>query len=154
MSKKNFHIREANITEIGKIVEFQLNTALETEGLHLKKTTVMKGVKAVFDNPSKGQYYIAEKSGEPIGCLLVIPEWSDWRNGTVLWIHSIYVITRERHQGVLRKLYEHLQGLVTKSPHLIGLRTLIDKRNLRGLEVASALGMQREHYETYEWLKE
>jgi len=36
----------------------------------------------------------------------------------------------------------------------LGIRTLIDKGNLRGLEAARALGMKSEHYETYEWLKE
>jgi len=60
----------------------------------------------------------------------------------------------ERRQGVLRKLYEHLEELVKKSPHLMGLRTLIDKHNQRGLRVARALGMRGDHYETYEWLKE
>ena len=154
MTKRNFRIREATVSDIEQLVELQLNTALETEGVRLEKTTVDKGVKAVFQDPSKRQYYIAEKSGQPIGCLLVVPEWSDWRNGTILWIHSIYVIPGERRQGVLRKLYEHLQSLVNKSPHLLGLRTLIDKGNLRGLEAARALGMKSEHYETYEWLKE
>ena len=68
-------------------------------------------------------------------------------------IHSIYVIPELRRQGVLRSVYSYLQNMVAKSPHLMGLRTLVDKRNVRGIEAAKALGLEGEHYETFEWLK-
>lgn len=154
MIDKNVCIRKAKASDIEKIIGFQLTTALETEGLQLEKTVVTNGVKAVFKDPTKGQYYIAEKSGKPVGCLLVVPEWSDWRNGTVLWIHSVYIDSNERRQGILRMLYEHLRNLVKESPHLMGIRTLVDKRNQRGIRVAQALGLRGDHYETFEWLKE
>jgi len=151
--KEAIHIRKARASDADKIVKFQMSTALETEGMELDKQTVTKGVKAVFEQPSKGHYYIAEKKGQPIACVLVVSEWSDWRNGTVLWIHSIYVVPQERRKGVLKELYNYLQDMVLKSPNLMGIRTLIDKRNQRGIKVAQALGLLGEHYNTFEWLK-
>jgi len=40
----------------------------------------------VFDDSNKGTYMIAQCDDRIVGSLLTIPEWSDWRNGTVLWI--------------------------------------------------------------------
>jgi L-amino acid N-acyltransferase YncA len=151
--KEAIYIRKARAADTEKIVEFQMSTALETEGMQLDEQTVTKGVKAVFEQPSKGFYYIAEKEGQPIGCVLVVPEWSDWRNGTVLWMHSIYVVPQQRRKGVLKELYNYLQEMVLKSPNLMGIRTLIDKRNQRGIKVAQALGLPGDHYNTFEWLK-
>ena len=99
-----------------------MQMALETENLKLDHATVIKGVTAVFDDPVKGKYWIAESNGNAIGCLLTVPEWSDWRNGTVLWIHSVYVRPQLRKMGVFRKLYLHLKTMVEASSDLRGLR--------------------------------
>jgi ribosomal protein S18 acetylase RimI-like enzyme len=94
-----------------------------------------------------------EEKGEVRGVLLAIPEWSDWRNGTVLWIHSLYVVPEARGQGVFKKLYLNLKEQVEKSPELVGLRLYVDKKNKSAQKIYEKLGMSRDHYELYEWLK-
>ena len=84
-------IRQALASDSAGIVEFQLAMAWETEQLQLDEPTVIKGVAAVFEDTSKGIYYVAEADGKVVGSLLTTFEWSDWRNGTVLWIQSVYV---------------------------------------------------------------
>lgn len=84
-------IRPGLLFDIDIIADFQVKTAHETENLKLDPPIVTQGVTAVLDDPSKGKYWLAERAGEVVGCLLTVPEWSDWRNGTVLWIHSVYV---------------------------------------------------------------
>src|SRR5665648_542980 len=86
-------IRQAQQTDSSSIVEFQLAMAMETEQLQLNEPTVEKGVAAVFADSSKGIYYVAEIKGQVVGSLLTTFEWSDWRNGTVLWIQSVYVLS-------------------------------------------------------------
>ncbi len=93
--------------------------------------TVEKGVHAIFDDPHKGAYWIAELDGDVVGCLLTVPEWSDWRNGTVLWIHSVYVIPRARRRGVFRMMYETLKTTVEQSADLRGLRLYVEQENER-----------------------
>ena len=93
-------IRRGMPTDTEHVVAFQLAMAKETEGIELDEPTVRLGVQAVFDDPAKGGYYVAEAGGEIAGSLLTIPEWSDWRNGTVLWIHSLYVRPEFRRRGV------------------------------------------------------
>jgi ribosomal protein S18 acetylase RimI-like enzyme len=145
-------IRPGLLFDIEVIAQYQVKMAQETEQLKLDPNTVVNGVTAVFDDPSKGKYWLAEAAGEVVGCLLTVPEWSDWRNGTVLWIHSVYVRPDFRNKGVYKKLYSHLKSMVEATPDLRGLRLYVDKSNKDAQAVYEKLGMSGEHYHLYEWL--
>lgn len=146
-------IRKAKLSDTECIVELQLQMARETEELEFDKTVVSKGVHGVFQEPARGTYWIAQQQGKVLGMLLATPEWSDWRNATVLWIYSLYVIPEARGQGVFKKLYLNLKKQVEQSPELAGLRLYVDKRNKSAQKIYEKLGMDKHHYELYEWLK-
>ena len=146
-------IRPGLLFDIHTIADFQVRMAFETENMKLDPPTVEKGVTAVFDDPAKGKYWLAEVNGQVVGSLLTIPEWSDWRNGTVLWIHSVYVPPEFRKMGIYKKLYSHLKTMVETSPDLRGLRLYVDKTNAPAQKVYEALGMSGEHYHLFEWMK-
>jgi GNAT superfamily N-acetyltransferase len=146
-------IRPGEPGDAETIVDFQLRMARETEGIELDPGIVLQGVAAVLADPAKGIYWVAGRDGHVVGSLLTTFEWSDWRNGTVLWIQSVYVVPGERGQGVYRALYEHLKRRVEDNPDLKGLRLYVDKRNVAAQQVYERLGMTREHYELFEWLK-
>jgi GNAT superfamily N-acetyltransferase len=154
--------RQATIEDAGIIAEFQIAMALETEALQLDRDTCHRGVSAVFNastNPSAeappahGQYFVAEKDGKVIGSLLITYEWSDWRNGLVWWIQSVYVIPAERGQGVFAGLYGYLRARAEADPQLRGIRLYADRRNTRAHEVYTRLGMDGSHYQVFEWMK-
>lgn len=147
-------IRPAIPAEAETLIAFQLEMARESEGMELDPATLSRGVRGVFEEPHRGRYWIAERAGDVVGCLLTTYEWSDWRAGTVLWIQSVYVVPGERRRGVYRRLYAHLQRLVRESPDLKGLRLYVDQRNAPACRAYERLGMTREHYHLYEWLKE
>ncbi|MFW6158819.1 MAG: N-acetyltransferase family protein [Planctomycetota bacterium] len=146
-------IRRARPEDASTIVAFQLRMARETEGMELEPATVEPGVQAVFDDPSKGAYWVAELDGEVVASTLVLPEWSDWRNGTVLWIHSLYVVPPARRRGVFRALFLHLKRRVQRSESLKGLRLYVDRRNRAAQAAYEAMGLSRERYHLYEWLE-
>jgi ribosomal protein S18 acetylase RimI-like enzyme len=146
-------IRPALPGDAPAIAEFQLLMARETESLELDRETVRRGVEAVFADAARGSYWIAERAGNVVGCLLTTYEWSDWRNGTVLWIQSLYVLPEERGRGVYRALYEHLKREVEMNPGLKGIRLYVDQRNALAQQVYERLGMTREHYDLFEWMK-
>ena len=135
------------------IIDFQIRMAKEAEDLTLDRPTVEKGVQAVFDDPHKGAYWIAELDGEVAGCLLTVPEWSDWRNGTVLWIHSVYVIPSARRRGIFRTMYENLKTTVEQSADLRGLRLYVERENERAQKTYTAMGMDGNHYKLFEWMR-
>jgi len=146
------HVRAGSQGDIDTIVAFQLRLARETEDLRLDRASVAQGVRAVVDDAAKGRYWLAEEDGRVLGCLLTVPEWSDWRNGTVLWIHSLYVRPESRRRGVFRSLYRHLRRMVEEDDSLKGLRLYVNRRNAAAKKVYEAMGMDGQHYEMFEWL--
>ena len=147
-------IRRGRREDAPYIIDFQIRMAKEAEDLTLDRPTVEKGVQAVFEDPHKGAYWIAELDGEVAGCLLTVPEWSDWRNGTVLWIHSVYVIPSARRRGIFRMMYENLKTTVEQSADLRGLRLYVERENERAQKTYHAMGMDGNHYKLFEWMRE
>jgi GNAT superfamily N-acetyltransferase len=145
--------RKALPEEAQQIISFQIAMALETENIILDPETVKHGVKAVYADPAKGNYFIAEEDGQVIASLLTTYEWSDWRNGTVLWIQSVYVIPEFRRKGIYKALYGYIRTMVEHDHRLKGIRLYADKGNLIAQKVYEKLGMTADHYQLYEWLK-
>lgn len=146
-------IQQAHKSHIARIVDFQVAMALETENLELSGETVQRGVQAVFDDPSKGKYLVAMANREIVATTLLTPEWSDWRNGFVYWIQSVYVLPGYRDQRIFATMYEHIKELVMQDDHLLGLRLYVDKTNEQAQKVYEKLGMNGEHYKLFEWMK-
>jgi GNAT superfamily N-acetyltransferase len=145
--------RQATVADISDIVQFQIRMADETEHLALDSNIVERGVSAVFENSSRGQYYVAEDQGRVIASLLITYEWSDWRNGVVWWIQSVYVIPEARRQRVYACLYAHIKRLAEADEHVRGIRLYVDRRNTAAQVVYARLGMNGEHYQLFEWMK-
>lgn len=146
-------IRKATVADIPSLVAFQQKLALETENVTLDAAILHKGMQAMFDDPSKGFYNIVEDNGVVIGCHMITYEWSDWRNGLVWWLQSVYVIESYRKQGIFKLMYENIVRIIQEDPSLIGLRLYVDKSNARAMKVYESMGMNGEHYTVYEWMK-
>jgi GNAT superfamily N-acetyltransferase len=146
--------RKATPADAPVIVDFQLRMARETEQIELDRETCTSGVQAVFAQTQFGEYYIAEQNGRVIGSLMITYEWSDWRNGMVWWIQSVYVIPEARGAGVYAGLYAHLKSIVEADAGLRGIRLYVDRRNAPAQQVYARLGMNGEHYQVFEWMKD
>ena len=145
--------KKADISKHRDIVDFQLCLAKESEGIDLDRNTLEQGVISVFEDSHKGFYYIVENNNEVIGCLLLLKEWSDWRNANILWIHSVYVKKEFREQGVFRKMYSEIKAQVLSNSSYAGIRLFVDRTNKRAISVYRSLGMSDEHYTLFEWEK-
>ncbi|MCA1757068.1 MAG: GNAT family N-acetyltransferase [Bacteroidales bacterium] len=146
-------IREAVREEAPVIADFQVLMAMETEGCSLRHDIIMKGVKAVFEDPAKGRYFIAEEAGKPLASMLITPEWSDWRNSFVWWFQSVYVIPEARRRGIFRMMYNHVREMAEKEG-AAGLRLYVEAENSRAQKTYEAMGMDSTHYKMYEWMRE
>src|SRR3954453_649558 len=141
--------REGTPSDVSVIADFQLAMARETEELDLDRRILTDGVQAVFDDPSRGRYFLAESDGTVIASLMITYEWSDWRNGNVWWIQSVYVRPEFRGQRVYAGLYEHVKQLVQANDALRGIRLYVDRRNVSAQSVYTRLGMNGEHYQVF-----
>jgi GNAT superfamily N-acetyltransferase len=146
-------IRLAVVEDLDFIAGSQVKMAMETEQMVLDLTTVSQGVKAVFSDPAKGFYIISESRNERCGCLLITPEWSDWRNAWIWWIQSVYVLPGHRKSGVFGTMYGYIKQLVQQRSDVSGIRLYVDNTNISACEVYTRIGMNGDHYRTFEWIK-
>jgi len=142
--------REARLSDADRIVEFQIAMAVETEQIRLDRMVCTAGVAAVLRDEKLGRYYVGEIDGEVAASTLITYEWSDWRNGMVWWIQSVYVLPGERKQGVYAGLYRYVQELAQADDHVRGIRLYVDRRNAPAQQVYTRLGMNGEHYQVFE----
>ena len=138
-------IRAAEVADIAFLVECNAAMALETEHKTLDRDVLTHGTRAVFDDPRRGFYLIAELDGNPAGCLLITFEWSDWRNGDWWWFQSVYVTKAARRAGVFRALYADVEHRA-RAAGAVGLRLYVERDNERAQQTYVSLGMEEEPY--------
>jgi GNAT superfamily N-acetyltransferase len=146
-------IRPAIINDKKTILDFQLKMALETENLVLDEKIVLNGISAVLNDPARGKYFVAEIDRDVVACVMITPEWSDWRCGWVIWLQSVYVIPEARNKGVFRALYDYIREIVLHNVDYRGIRLYVDNSNKSAGEVYRKIGMNGEHYSVWEWMK-
>ncbi len=146
-------IRDAAKEDLESIARFQENMAWETEKLKLDAKKIRAGIAAVFEDASKGRYFIAEFEGVLAGSLLITYEWSDWRNSWVYWIQSVYVASTFRRKGIYRALYQHAQDLVNQKDDVAGIRLYVERTNKAAQQTYTNLRMDGQHYQLFEWMK-
>jgi GNAT superfamily N-acetyltransferase len=138
-------IRTATPADAQTIAEFNTRMALETEHLHLDPPTVLAGVRAALADPAKAIYFVAEIEGAIAAQLMITHEWSDWRNGDIWWIESVYVHSDHRRKGLFRALYEHTKR-EAQIQNAVGLRLYVERENKNAQQTYTTLGMDLTHY--------
>lgn len=142
-------VRRAAVEDADHIARWNIAMAWETEAKALDAATIGRGVRAVFDEPRRGFYLVAELDGVPVGCLLVTYEWSDWRCGDFWWVQSVYVVAEARRHGVFKAMYHHVKAMA-EGAGAVGLRLYVETENERAQATYGGLGMERCHYFMYE----
>ena len=104
-------IRYATAKDAQSIADFQVAMALETENKKLDSDNVLIAVKSVFDDSQKGFYLVAEVDGQVVGSLMITYEWSDWRNGNMWYIQSVFVMSPHRGKGLFTAMYYKVMEL-------------------------------------------
>lgn len=147
---KLIRIRKAIPDDASKIADFNIAMAKETEGKQLRREEIEPGVKSLFSKPEYGFYIVAVSDGEVIASLMVTFEWSDWRNGLIWWIQSVYVVKEFRRRGVYRKMYRAVKEMAEERPDVCGFRLYVEKENRVAQKTYASLGMSETHYRIYE----
>lgn len=145
-----FVIRPATAADTATIVDFNLRIAAETEDTSLDRNLVARGVEAILSNADHGRYYVACVDQAPVGQIMHTREWSDWRNGDIWWVQSVYVHKDHRRRGVFRGLYDHVKNLAMADPAVVGVRLYVDADNRVAQATYERLGMQAARYRIME----
>jgi len=141
-----FSVRRARTDDWETIAEFNCRLAEESENKQLSRERIEPGVRAVLADDSKGRYFLACDGERIIGQLMHTFEWSDWRNGMIWWLQSVYVVPEFRRRGVFRRLYDFLRESAESDPGVVGLRLYIEDGNERALQTYLRSGMKQAGY--------
>ena len=141
-----FKVRDARGEDAAALAANNSAMAEETEGKALDPERIGTGVARLFEDASRGRYWVAEARNRIVGQIMVTYEWSDWRNGNIWWIQSVYVDPNWRRKGVFTALYRHVESLAAADPDAIGLRLYVEENNKRAQQTYTALGMVKPNY--------
>ena len=146
-----FTISAPESDDVETLTAFNVALAAESEGTRLIPATVAAGVQAVLDDPQKGRYFVArigddpENPGEVVGQVLVTVEWSDWRNGPIWWVQSVYVCPEHRRQGIFRGLFKHVLTQA-KAAAVPTVRLYVERENTAARATYTSFGMTEPGY--------
>lgn len=132
-------IRKATIHDLESITKNNISLALETENRKMDASTVQNGIKAVFLDPRKGFYLIAENDNNIIGQIFITEEWSDWRNANIWWMHRIYVQETWRNKGVFTSLIQKIKHMADEEGIYV-LRLYAFNKNEKAIKIHKKLG--------------
>ena len=146
MNPDGIKIRNATLADLNRIVEFNIALAWESERKALQREVVTKGVEAALRDARKCLFFVAEIGGAVVGQTMVTFEWSDWENGFLWWIQSVFVDAAYRRRGVFRALHEHVRELAIQDQDVRGLRLYVHATNAKAIETYRRLGMPKTEY--------
>ena len=139
--KTNVTVRPATVDDWEVIADFNTRLAFETEQKTLLPATIEAGVKVLLSQPVHGRYFLACVEGNVVGQIMHTREWSDWRNGEIWWLQSVYVHPEYRGSGVFRELHGSLEKLARQTPGVIGLRLYVEQHNSKAQDAYRSLGL-------------
>jgi GNAT superfamily N-acetyltransferase len=145
-------VRRAGLADRIIVAEFNRRLALETEQKQLDPEVLDAGVASALSNPELLCYWVAE-SGSPrlvVGQAAISHEWSDWRNGWIWWLQSVFVAESHRGRGVFRAIYQHIRGEARALPDVIGIRLYVEDSNEPAQHTYRAMGMKPGGYSLYQ----
>ena len=139
-----FTVRPATPADAQVVAEFNTRLASETEGKRLDPPVIAAGVAAVLADAQKGRYFVAD-AGEVVGQMMITYEWSDWRNGWIWWLQSVYVRADWRRRGVFRALFDHVLTQARREG-VIGIRLYVEQENAAAQQTYRSLGFEDMHF--------
>lgn len=145
-------IRQAVSADVETITHFNIALCRETEGRELDSMTVANGVRRFVCESKRGRYFVAEIDGQVVGQAAHTFEWSDWRNGEIWWIQSVYVHTNFRSRGVFRALFTHIKELGEVDEDCCGIRLYMERENDTARASYRRLGFSETDYVVFERL--
>lgn len=143
-------IRRANSDDVTVVTDFNCRLAAETEDRTLDVNIVREGVRRGLTVGDEVSYYVAESAETVIGQLMLTREWSDWRNGWMVWLQSVYVVEEFRGRGVFRLLLETVRQELAVDDDVVGLRLYVENENAAAIATYGRLGFAQPGYRVME----
>ncbi len=150
MEPLHIEIGDATADDWRTIADFNAALAEESEDKTLDRTMLESGVRRLLEDANRGRYFLARHDGRVVGQTLITYEWSDWRDGWIWWIQSVYVHPQYRRQGVFASLYRHIETRARTDGDVVAIRLYVERENARAQKTYRSLGMSPTGYRVME----
>lgn len=154
MNQTKLSVRRATDADVETIADFNCRLARETENKTLDRPTVTEGVRRGLQTGPEVTYFMAVIGQQSVGTLMLTREWSDWRNGWIAWLQSVFVVESHRGQGVFRSMLNQVLEEMESDPDVIGVRLYVENENIRAQNVYQRSGFADPNYKVLERLRE
>jgi len=140
-------VRTALLEDLPQLVEFVTEEAREAEGGFKVFEHVEEGIRKALEDDSLAMYWLLlDDSGEAIGSISALTEWSDWNAGFYWWIQSIYIVPAQRGKGHLALLLNAVQREMHNQGGL-ELRLYVHEDNRRAIKAYQKAAFARSPYQ-------
>ncbi|MEM8733064.1 MAG: N-acetyltransferase [Planctomycetota bacterium] len=149
----SYQVRLATPADCETLIDFNCWLCSETEDKELDREIVTRGVQRAFEQGDEACYFVAVTEQSPqtvVGSLMLTREWSDWRDGWMAWLQSVYVLADHRGAGVFRLMLEHAATELKKNPDVRGLRLYVELENERAQGAYARNGFKDPNYKVLE----
>ncbi len=150
MTQTDWIVRRATLDDLTTLVDFNQGCARDSEGKSLDPATLTRGVRRGLEQGDECVYLLATNDSGPLGQIMMTREWSDWRDGWIAWIQSVYVRPEHRGRGVFRSLLDAAVQRLRSMPDVIGVRLYVEAENSRAQEVYLHSGFSDARYQVFE----
>ena len=142
-------VREAEQSDVSTLIEYNLSLADETESISLDKNILRLGIEKALEL-NDCRYLVAELDNKIVGQTMLTSEWSDWRNGVIWWMQSVYVNPDYRKRGVFQSILKYIENLAEKTLEVKALRLYVMDDNQIARRAYQNLGIKNSSYLVYE----
>ena len=146
----NITFRSATHSDIPTLADFNCRLAMETEGRQLDSATVQAGVTRGLDVGEEVRYFVADADGQVVGQIMLTREWSDWRDGWIAWLQSVYVVAEARGKGVFKGLLQHAIDQLKQQPDVVCMRLYVERDNNAAIATYQKLNFADSGYHVME----
>ena len=141
-------VRPATPGDLESLVAFTRSEAAEAEGVRPDSGRLTEGIRAGLADPGKARYWVLveDESGELVGNVSIVREWSDWHAGYYWWSQSLFLVPECRGQGLMGPLLEAVRS-AARAENALELRLYVHAGNQRAMRAYRKAGFAPSEYQ-------
>ena len=122
-------IRAARPDDVATLARLQVENAAFAFGLALDEACVASGVRrAMLLNAAHADVFVVDAHGVTVAGFMLTTEWSDWRDGVILWLQSFAVRQNVRAQrgAIFACVFRWVEARALADADVVGVRFTVD----------------------------
>lgn len=119
-----YYARKATMNDVSDLAKYSCMLAKQIEQRDLCPISLQESYSRIISDESLGLIFVCVERGssEFAGYCYASKEWSNWRNGIVLWVELFIVEDHRGNGSALKPLYERLLSAAQNESDVCAIR--------------------------------